>query len=343
MGFNLSGPLARLRQAAQAARDERYAPDIAALGLVPDEEVSAEEVLPEPLAAAVNAAAGGDWVPAASLLRAAGRNWDLRYYYVKRLGKVAADDDRWLTAWRAAQPGAVNAAAVHAESLVHLAWEVRSGRSAQHVSNQQFATFHRILAEAETAALHATTLLPDDPTPWVTLITICRGLGYDADRWRALWAEVTARAPYHRPGHETSLQYWCKKWHGSHEQMFAFAARAASLAPSLTPLPLGAAFEYWVEEDTSVLKSAEMQAAADVVLRDWLSGAGADTPWTVDDRSLVAITLTFGGRAMPAVEQFRLLGTRGDSILWQYFGDAPEKFLQVRNLACIKAEQAMFD
>lgn len=318
-----------------------YVADVTRHGLAPDDQVSAEEVLTEPLAGAVQAAARGEWAPAAELLRSTAQDWDMRAHYAHRLGVAAAEDDRWLTTWRHAQPNAADAAVVQAESLVALAWKVRTGLRAQHVSRDQFAGFHRLLGEAEQCALGAARLVPADPTPWMTLVTICRGLEHDQNRLAAIWSELIARAPYHRSGHEQALQYWCKKWFGSHERMFEFARHAATLAPSLTPMPLIAAVEYWSAEDVSMLKTPETQAAADVVVRDWLSGPGANSPQAVDDRSLVATALTFGGRGMQAVQHFRMLGTRGDSWIWRHFGDPPKKFLQVRNLACIKAENAM--
>jgi hypothetical protein len=309
-------------------------------GLVPDDQVSADEVLDPGLASAIAAAASGHWQPAAALFADVRRNWDLRADYARRLAKATTKDDGWLHAWRASTPRGADAAAVYAEWLVAVAWEVRTAKRAAQVSSDQFATFHRILGDAQDAALQASSLAPDDPTPWVTLLTICRGLEHDAAHFESALSQLTTRAPDHRKGHEEALQYLCKKWFGSHEQMFDFARKAAAVAPSLRALPLIGAVEYWMDEDTSMFKTAEMQAAADAVLRDWLDGEGSASPTAITDRSLVATAYTFGGRGAAAVKQFRILGSRADSWVWQYFGDPPKKFLQVRNLACIKADNA---
>lgn len=310
---------------------------VAELGLVPDEQVSTQEVVEPAVADARNAAASGDWQPAAALLDSAGQDWDLRAHYVTKLAHAEIDDS-WLKAWQGARPEDANAAVVHAESLVSLAWEVRSSLRAQHVSADQFASFHRILADAERAARAAAALLPDDPTPWMTMVTIACGLSYDHERLTAIWSELVARAPHHRAGHDRALQYWCEKWCGSHELMFSFAKQAAASAPSLTPLPLIAGFEYWVQESTDMWETPEMQSAADVVLRDWLNAEGANSPTMATDRSLVATVFTFGRRGAEAVEQFRILGTRGDSLLWGYFGDPPKKLLKIRQWACALAK-----
>jgi hypothetical protein len=338
--------LIRPRATQQAPADADVEPLIADAtkhGLVPDDQVSADEVLDAGLANAIAAAVNGHWQPVAALFADVGRNWDLRAHYARRVARATTKDDGWLHEWRTATSraaDAADAAVVYAEWLVAVAWEVRTAKRAAQVSSDQFATFHRILGDAQDAALYASSLAPDDPTPWVTLLTICRGLEHDAAHFESALSQLTTRAPDHRKGHEEALQYVCKKWFGSHEQMFDFAWKAAATAPSLRALPLIGAVEYWLEEDTSMFKTAEMQAAADAVLRDWLDGAGAASPTAITDRSLVATAYTFGGRGVAAVKQFRILGSRGDSWIWQYFGDPPKKFLQVRNLACIKADNA---
>ena len=52
-------------------------------------------------------------------------------------------------------------------------------------------------------------MLPDDPTPWNTLLTLARGLRRDHDEFRAMWTELIARDPLHHNGHLQALQYWC--------------------------------------------------------------------------------------------------------------------------------------
>ncbi|MFH8387091.1 hypothetical protein ACH4E7_40305 [Kitasatospora sp. NPDC018058] len=43
---------------------------------------------------------------------------------------------------------------------------------------------------------------------------------------------MTARDPHHLRAHEGALQYWCAKWHGSHELMHTFVDAALADAPA---------------------------------------------------------------------------------------------------------------
>ncbi|MET1074840.1 MAG: DUF4034 domain-containing protein, partial [Umezawaea sp.] len=164
-------------------------------GLPPDAEITAARLVDPVIAAVVRAADAGNWLPAAELLVTA--HGDRRTHAVGELARLAADDDGWLTAWREARPGDGDAAVVHAESLVRLAWQIRGSARADATTREQFDGFHRVIASAETAARSAALLLPADPTPWVTRITAARALGYDRGRFRDVWDELVARDPHH--------------------------------------------------------------------------------------------------------------------------------------------------
>jgi hypothetical protein len=308
-------------------------------GLVPDDVVTADPVVGAEEAAVRAAALRGDWRPAARTLHRIGQNWESRAIWVRALATIAANEDGWLREWRAAEPKSPDAAVVHADSLVTLAWQVRSTERAEHVSSEQFATFFRILEEAVQACRAAVALAPADPTPWATLLAVAKGLQWDAIAFEQVWTELVNRAPTHRAGHDRALSYWCAKWLGSHEKMFEFAWQAGEKAPVLAVLPLVAAFEYWAQEGSpSMFAEPRMQAAADTVRAGWLELAGRDSHYAQHDRAMVATTLTFGGRGEEGLAEFRILGTRADAGRWHYFPPAPHKFLQLRRLACLQSE-----
>ncbi|WP_246257731.1 DUF4034 domain-containing protein [Amycolatopsis anabasis] len=307
-------------------------------GLVPDAEVSADPFLDDPALDAARAGArAGDWTAAARLLAGTGTEWDRRARIVGELASVAADDDGWLRAWRAARPDDPHAAVVHAESLVRLAWQIRGGQTADRTTAAQFSGFHSVLVEAEKAARHAVDLLPADPTPWLSLVTMARGLQLGHDRFATIWRGLLERAPHHRQGHGQALQYWCAKWAGSAERMFAFAEEAAAKSPALLGLPLQAALEHQ-GEDRGIWKSAGTRRALDALL-ERLAGEGADDVALRSDRGFAAYALVENKRYPEAVEQFRMLGARADAGPWSSFEEPRLVFLTTRATACRKARR----
>ncbi|GAB3720104.1 hypothetical protein GCM10027598_33380 [Amycolatopsis oliviviridis] len=311
-------------------------PDVTRWGLPPDNEVSTKQYwTDEEVLAVQESTARGEWTGAAALLASTWGDWDRRNLVTGALGEAAATDDGWLRAWREARPGDPGAALVNAESLVHVAWEVRSGLQAKHVTEEQFAAFFRVLAQAEEAVHEASELAPADPTPWVTALAIAMGQQAENDQYLEVWAELTERDPQHRGAHTRALQYWCAKWFGSNEKMWEFAETAAAKSPKLAPLLLIAAHESEFQ-DVSAWRDPRVAGALDGIVA-WLDGEGRDHPSTRSDRAYAAKALVENGRFDEAVEQFRHLGTRADAGIWAYSGDARGEFLATRYAACFGA------
>ncbi|MEV6830837.1 DUF4034 domain-containing protein [Amycolatopsis sp. NPDC051102] len=305
--------------------------DVTRWGLPAGKEVSAAPFLADArVAEAVAAYRAGDWQPAATLLADLGTDWDRRAFAVQQLGDAAADDDAPLKAWQAS--GSADAAVVNAQGLVALAWQIRTRATPEHVSEEQWAGFFRVLEDAEAATRAAVEAVPEDPTPWCTMLMVARGRQYDNDGFRAVWTELAARDPLHRAAHDQALQYWCAKWFGSHEQMFAFADEAAAKAPKLAGLTLVAAHEAEAK-DVEAWQSERTQRALDVVV-PWLAGEGRDHPANLRDRAYAAKALVVNGRCDEAVEQFMVLGTHADALVWAYGGKPVHEFVKTRYLAC---------
>ncbi|MGW2374265.1 hypothetical protein [Kitasatospora sp. NPDC001683] len=281
-------------------------------GLLPASEMVLDgEPGPEE-AAALAAAKAGDWQPAAAHL-GADVSADVRWKRQRELAQLAAEDDTWLRAWRAERPQDPVAALVHADALVYLAWNIRTGARASQVTREQFESFRRVLLEAEQAAVAAAALAPDDdPNPWVAQIPVAMGLNWSNDRFRELWGELTKREPHHWAAHNRALQYWCDKWHGSHELMHGFIDEAIAAAPAgslLTPIKLEAYFEQFAQdrEKPTAWKRPEVGAALDAALAD-LAAADPDHPRMEYTRGWLAYALTKAGRPTEALEQYRALG-----------------------------------
>jgi hypothetical protein len=301
-------------------------------GLVPDAEVTTTSPIEDlALAAVKDDVRAGNWENAADLVTATHGDWDRRQRVVWALADLAAKDDAWMHAWQTARPGDPHWIVVHAMSLVALAWDIRGSATSSETTREQFDGFHRVLFEAREAAGIAARVLPDDPTPWNTMLTLARGLQVDHDEFRAIWTELMSRDPLHHNGHSQALQYWCRKWHGSDEEALAFALEAAAKSPKFLSLPLHAAYE---AESTSpdMWKSPAVVGSLDALLAR-LADEGAGTYALRDDRGYAIYALLELQRFEEAVGQFRALGAMADAGPWDYFTDPRLKFLSLRGIA----------
>ncbi|MDF3301632.1 hypothetical protein [Streptomyces tropicalis] len=339
----LNARKARAKRAAAAAK-KPIVIDPAKYGLVPGDRLDARFAGPDPEGDAVAAAAvAGDWRRAAAYLAEAGRDWDLRWYRLGILAHAAVQDDAWLKAWRTEYPHDPAAALVHADALVVLAGEVRGAKRAKYTTAEQFEGFRRLLAEALPACQEAARMAPEDPSPWIAQLTIAQGLGWSHGDFRALWAEVVARDPYHFGAHTRALQYWCAKWRGSDELMFAFAEEAAASAPPaslLRVLRLYAAFEHRIREnDAAVYQQPFMGPAIDAVL-DAVTQVPPGHHRLPFVRHLLADALFRTKRHAEAVEQFHAVGGYIGSPPWSYAANPADAFIHARTNSFVEWERA---
>ncbi|GHG19901.1 MULTISPECIES: DUF4034 domain-containing protein [Amycolatopsis] len=312
-------------------------PGPAARGLVPDADLTADPHHADPeVAAALSAALAGDWHPAAELVAARHGDWDRRTAAVAALATAATTERQWLRDWLAERDGDPDATVVQAETFVALAWQRRGAARARHTSRQQFGPYLQLLEYARDTAWKAAELAGADPTPWATLVTVCKGLEVRYQPFDGIWSGLLVRAPAHRPGHNRALQYWCPKWHGTEERLLDFASGAAAIAPSLTPLPLQAAFEMAME-GTPIWRSRYVQEALDTAL-PWLDGEGADHPATREDRGYAIYALHHNGRHDEAVAQFRKLGGHADGYVWNFTTDVTRSADPVKQFAALRSQ-----
>jgi hypothetical protein len=77
-----------------------------------------------------------------------------------------------------------------------------------------------------------------------------RGLQHDRSQVEQVFAQAVARDPQHLEAHRQMMQFLCKKWFGSHEEMFAFARSVSGSAAVGSPVHELLVFshvERWVE------------------------------------------------------------------------------------------------
>ncbi|WP_328474764.1 DUF4034 domain-containing protein [Actinoplanes sp. NBC_00393] len=258
----------------------------------------------------------------------------------------------WTDKWAAGFPTDPDAHLVRARSLQARAWEVRGDGWASTVSEQQWAEFHRLLHLADEVNDVAMQLAPQDPTPWATRLRMHIDLGAEPDEVDDTWEELTRRAPRHREGHVLKMTYHCRKWRGSHEQMFGFARSAAATARDGSPLhllPVRAAAEWalWEQKRVDPQRSAEeigelwrqdpvMQSELDTALSRWFhqptSRQGAD--W-LDDANFLAYGLARTGRHAEAAPVFAAIGKYVTGVPWGWWSDTrgADHFVRARRRA----------
>ncbi|WP_052757973.1 hypothetical protein [Streptomyces yangpuensis] len=326
--------------AAKAEKKAQQAAAVVALGFVAEEDLDTDNARPVPPGrkAALDAVRAGDWEAGAAYVEACGTDWEERWQRVRALAEVAAEDDAWLLAWRAARPADPTAALVNADTSVAVAWNVRGSLTAEHTTREQFRIFHELLVKAQADAHEAQRLAgPADPVPYMIEQPVAQGLGYAHEQYGELWAQITRRDPKVLTAHTSALQYWCAKWRGSHELALAFAREsAASGKPGelLSLLPLAAYVEQEMRESDlrpeTFFKEPEVVAAVEAALGD-LAAADPDDWRTVRLRHLLAWFLFWQDRDAEAVEQFRHIDGYIGAMPWYY--SPRSRYVHARNWA----------
>jgi hypothetical protein len=290
------------------------------------------------LRAALTAAAAGDHAPAAELLADTRRHaqWERRDTCVSRLARASLHHPGWLDSWLEESPQDPDAVLVKADQYVYQAWQIRTGARATHVEAEQFRAFHAVLLDAVPVISAAAELNPDDPVPWRIALTQARGIQAPREVFDTYLAEANDRDPYHEGCHVQALQYLCAKWYGSHEEMFAFAERAAEQAPPgsrLHALPLQAVVEYLIaDEETPGPDPYTARAEAAVTRAQALSDSfAAGDREAAGFRNHLAMVLWSLNRYEEALTVFRAIGVHATTFPWTYFGEAREEFLEARS------------
>ena len=294
---------------------------------------------------------GTDDGPARQMVIGSRSDYDRRARYVRVMAESTAGGlgsriDRstgrvdteaaWTDRWAARCPTDPDAQLVRARSLMERAWEVRGGGWASGVRPEQWAEFRRLLQLAGEANDRAMQLAPQDPTPWVNRLHLMIDRSASREDVEETWRELTRRDPWHRDGHQLMLTYLCRKWSGSHEQMFSFARSVAAAAPVGSPLhvlPVRAAAEWalWEQERESPRRTAAeigelwrqdpvMQSDLDNALARWFrQPANRHADW-LHDVNFLAYGLARSGRDADAAPVFASIGKYVTSIPWSWYG-----------------------
>ncbi|WP_430782359.1 DUF4034 domain-containing protein [Actinoplanes sp. G11-F43] len=247
----------------------------------------------------------------------------------------------WITGWITDEPESTLPLLIRGCHAVAWAWDARGGRLARYTSSDKFAEFHRRLKIAENCLDEVTDRDPDEVLAWAWLTTSARGRQVPTDTATERFRQVTKRAPHHLLAHEQRLQHLCRKWAGSHAEMFAFAREATAGAPPghLLPNVLAIAhLEYWLSlpggEDaaymTTPLVRADLRTAAEQSI---LHPAFTRTPGWASRANTFAMALHMAGEYQYAAHVFDLIGDHVTEWPWFYrtlFGSPARTFAKAR-------------
>ncbi|MFI9001395.1 hypothetical protein [Streptomyces sp. NPDC053541] len=285
----------------------------------------------------------GRWQGVRDLLRATRDDWPRRTHRLRLLSHAAAGSST-VEAWRAAEPGNPDAAVLRAATEV-----VRVFDAAIAAGRGSIVDRGRLDAAVD-ACLTAADAAPDDPMPWVSLLSVARLYegGVPRQRLRHWFAELRRRDPYNTEGHAQVLRYWSARWHGTHGAMYDFARDAAGVAPPGSPLPVLVQIAR-VEEYRYVVDGAlgrgpvrgfdqhwKHELAVTELRRTharWLGGREPGRPVApeeVPDLNYLAHAACYAGQVEMARELLALLGSRAAWVPWVYTGEPEEQFVRFR-------------
>ncbi|WP_097322868.1 hypothetical protein [Paractinoplanes atraurantiacus] len=243
------------------------------------------------------------------------------------LEKVLADD-----------PQDSTAAAALGRRWTSIGWKIRTSARAEHVSADQFATFHERLRRAEAVLIDGVARNPGDPALWTARLTSGRGLEVGLAEIRRRYDKVIALAPHHLPAQNALLQSLCPKWSGSWELLHPWAREAVLAAPEGSVqgfLVVDAYLEHWIDlaegEDQRFLSSEPVRNEIyEAARRSVLHPAfGRDYGWVRAASSFALVFSMLGDRASAAA-MFRMLGDYAEEYPWHYLGDPATQIRQRR-------------
>ncbi|OXY90976.1 hypothetical protein [Streptomyces diastatochromogenes] len=291
----------------------------------------------------------GRWQGLRDLLWVTGDDWTLRGHRVRQLAQACAGSST-VESWLAAEPGNADAqvlrAATETARAFHLA--ISAGRGVP-IDRDRIDT-------AVLASLRAAEACPEDPTPWVSLISVARlyPTGVRRQELARWWDELHRRDPYSVEGHLQVLHYYSARWHGTHGLMYDFARDAAGVAPPGCPLPVLVQYAR-VEEYRYVLDGAHGQRGSvslgqhwdhDGAVNDvrrtwerWVRGRPDSNPAPTELRDLnhLAHAACLAGTADVAGSLLRLLGRRATRTPWSYTGDPVQQLTKWRKELGLRA------
>lgn len=293
------------------------------------------------LAEVLGLSRAGNWHALRERLFAVADDGERLSTYVRRAADVPGVD-RWMAPVLEAETDSPLVQLFAGAHHVTWAWEARTAARAKDVSREQFRVFHERLRTAERFLYDAVEGLPGSAAPWYFLQISGRGLEVGPEVARRRFEATVKRSPEHVGAHRQQLQQVCAKWGGSHEEMHAFARKAALEGRQGNPLGelvASAHVERWLDlpgggADTAYMRQpsviAELHEAADHTVRHPDHGRGLH--W-IPAFNEFAMAFWLADERKAAAELFAELDGRASESPWQYVnGENPAAvFRKARN------------
>lgn len=269
---------------------------------------------PGPQQHGLGAGTHGVWQPVADLLRATGRDWDRRVHRILVLAGTlpVATADGWV-ACRPRDPDALIVRAC-----------VRAARASEPVS----------ASRAQELCAGAAEVHPEDPTPWIALLSLLRIMRVPVRHAWPVWTEIVARDPWNRSAHHQLLRYLSPREGGSLIDMTEFARRGAADAPPGSPLvllPLAARTEHFGHRlrpgspDSLGVgvhwHGPGVAEEIDTALTRWFHTAAPPHAQAMADLNILAFALVHARRLPDAAKAFRRIGPHMTMFPWELVPD----------------------
>lgn len=269
---------------------------------------------------------GPAWEPVAELLRATGRDWDRRAHRVSVLARnlPVAVSERW------AADRSDDADALVLRAAVQSARAPAEGPSA----------FRR----AEQTCLRAAAACPEDPTPWLALLSLMHSGAVPVQDALPVWTQAVTRAPWHRTAYHLMLRYLSPRGHGAVPDMMDFAWQAAFQAPHGSPialLPVAARVELAAHRHgrtglaglgaSGHWNEPRAVREIDTALSSWFHSAATPHAEAVIDLNVLAFALTRAHRPAEAIQVFRSIGRHMTRHPWDLLPEPERTFLYWRD------------
>lgn len=283
----------------------------------------------------------GRWQGLRELLRATGPDWLSRGHRVRLLAQACATSST-AESWLAAEPHSADALVLRAATETARAFNlaIAAGRGVP-IDQQRIDT-------AVLACLQAADAYLDDPTPWISLISVARlyPSGVRRQELARWWDELHRRDPYSVEGHLQILHYYSSRWHGTHGLMYDFARDAAGVAPPGCALPVLVQYAR-VEEYRYALDAAQGRRSAVGLAEHWThDGAVSDVrrtwqrwfadrprgvaPGELRDLNYLTHAACYAGLTDIAGPLLRVQGALATRTPWSYTGDPEKQILKWR-------------
>jgi hypothetical protein len=265
--------------------------------------------------------------------------------FVVHAAREVAGSDHWLAELVASGTGSTLPSVLLAGRVITLAWQARTALRAEHVSREQFASFHDQLRRAERLLIDVTALEPQNAMAWNLRLITARGLELGQSEARRRYNRLAEHHPHHSQSQQQLLQQLCPKWGGSWDEMHAFARERMLAAPpgslSAVLVVLGH-LERWLDVDGGAKGEAYLRQPqvyheiVEAAQRSVLAPAfRARFGWVFAHNAFAMILSLRGDHAMAAVH-FRALGNAASEFPWGYLGDESAAFKRYRKAALAK-------